>query len=82
MDGHLMPDKLMDVIRWHKRRGMSFNEIAVCMGVDAKSMLRAVDAAMANGTWKAAERILIKKRVLPDPDAPLRPKLIVMEYEE
>ena len=75
-DGNLMPDKLMDVIRWRERRGMTDQEIAQLFGVDVGSLQRAVDAAQCNGQWNAAKRILIRKRVLPDPDKPLKPKIV------
>ena len=78
-EGHLMPDKLLDVIRWQVRRGMTNGQIAKQLEVDEWSLSRAIDAAHSNGQWKAAENILIRKGVIPNPSKPLKPRIATFE---
>lgn len=77
-DGHLMADKLFDYIRWRERRGMTDKEIAAEWGVEVEAVQRAVTAARSKGKYVVAQNILIKKGIITDPAAPIKPKLYIV----
>lgn len=61
------------------RRGLTNGQIAKQLKVDEWSLSRAIDAAHSSGQWKAAENILMRKGIIPDPSKPLKPRIVTFE---